>query len=993
MFLLILLSYILGLAASPFIIEQLLRNLTKKRKPIAISQSIGKRSISANQSGMIDDSQHVCTDVAWFNLLMQRLWVELSVSYAHKDRMRKSLMRRMASMHTKRILSDLVIEDIKISPEAPMIGNVRVVDDEQCAMLMKKMKKRKNARRKIDELIENNLSVLKDELNRYFDEGEGRADRASTYGAVREDGEVLSDSFPETNGTKDETLVFDRVHSILDIAYNGEMKLFLTVNLLRKLKVNAVCTLGKFSGKVLCNIPSISSNTRWELSFLSDPQFTITVKAFLSTTTSESIYFEGVVSSILKKVIKYGLMSKMVFPSFYQFPLPMVSPSLRFVNHSVQVFNNADYQSWCKDVANKIRLYETMNYKTIKRKMNHALLRNSSYINNDTDRIYLAELVFNEEAMKNVLARRYGDGSRKDGVAGDDKEGRNGRESNDNGQMYLIETQKKEWNRFNHTRSNVWQEAKNENGGEKESLDSDSKTGDGNGCDTKNAFEGENGSCKYEKTGVRGKTGKLDEMVKMTVKECLAQDKKYQTLRNTMRISDEDVLLMMDFYELDVFSAMYKNFLYFREIEIISGRVSIIRLYFQNESYDYVRILEDDAVFFQRNDQREPEFMAVHVYDRRVHLYYYLTNRSFFINQSDVQKMYASFFEKRTLSARNTSTESIDQPNVDELVQRMDDIREINTNYVEKSLLLEMKKNELMDVLGDVCLRLKLFGLCAPIVTARQISTNLKMYLVGHKEKECKLLSYSDQKVLIDTILNSESSTVIYNVENFETARHISIKYTGDLEAHLHDYFLPALMFRIRMLSYSKDKSVFESVYNKSLEYRFPVETSSIIFLELHSEITDEFYVTITADRRKIVNNLRVITTSNAKFLFSLKGKNKIKIGIRPKALRNRKLYVNLAQHPVLVVKNELVIECVTLLAGNTSKNIKFDAESDNRIIWDLEDGDDVKYLLSNDRHSSFIGRFGVLYCQKQRYNLQIINEGVKQRNIKLLVGVTPSKL
>lgn len=991
MFLLLLLSYILGLAASPFIIERILRTFSKNGKRITINRPIGKRNISSNQSSIIEASQHVCTDVAWFNLLMQRLWVELSVSYAHKDRMCRGLMRRMASMRTKRILSDLVIEDIKISPEAPVIGNVRVIDDEQCALLMKKMKKGKNARRKIDELIESNLTVLKDELNRYFDERSACIDHASIQGTVREDADTLSDSFLELNGTKDETFVFDRVHTILDVEYNGETKFFLTVNLLKKLKVNAVCTLGKFSGKVLCNIPSISSNTRWELSFLSDPQFTVTVKAFLSTTTGENIYFEGVVSSILKKVLKYGLMTKMLFPNFYQFPLPMVSPSLKFVNHSVPIFSNADYQSWCKDVANKIRLYMTMNYKAIKRRAHYILLRNSSYINNSTDRIYLTELIFDKDAVRSILSDRYGNGSETGNAVVCD--GKRVVQSSVANRMRLDELTEPDGGRSNSVRSRASGEDKEEDDSERCSTQNSAKTDDESYYSTTSTLKAECRTRGCERLGKQTGVGKSSQTEEMAVNEHMSENKKYKTLREKMRIGDEDILLLMDFYELDVFGAMYKNFLYFKEIEEISGRVSRVRLYFQNECYDYIRIVEEDIMFFQRSDQREPEFMAVHVYNGKVQLYYYLTNRSFFINQEDVSKMHASFFEKREHEVRNKNNDKIDLLNVDDLVHRIEGIRETNTNYVEKSILLELEKNELIDVLGNTSLRLKLFGMCASVVTSKQISTNLKVYLVRYKEAECMVLNYTDPEVLVDTILTNENSTVVYNIKDFETTRCMYISYTEDLEAHLHDYFLPSLMFRMRMLSYSKNKSLFESVYNKSLEYRFPVETGSIIFLEVHSEITDEFYVTITADRRKIVNNLKIVTASNAQFLFSLKGRNKIKIGIRPKTPRNRKLYVNLAQHPVHMVKNEMVIECVTSLAGNNSKHVKFDADCDNRMIWDLEGGKDVKYLLSNDRHSSVIKGFGVLYCQNQCYRLEITNEGIKERNVKLLIGVTPSKL
>lgn len=954
----VLFAYFLGLIFSPFIINQLIKFLLKSQKQVEVKKLFKRQNITSNQASIMDEAQHLCTDVAWFNLMIQRLWIELSDSYAYKNRLSRGMLKKMNEARHKKIISDLIVEDIVIAQEAPIIGNVRVINDEHYNILMEKVGKSKYTKDKIDDLVENNIFKLKNELQNYFDNCEStRDDLITLTSEFRSEIDTFSDIFLDVSTYADNSYSFDNIHMIFDMEYNGETKLYFTVNLLKKLKVNAMCTLGKFNGKVICNMPSLSSNTRWEMSFLSNPHFTINVKAFLGSAGDENIYFEGLVSTILKKIIKYSLMSKMIFPSFYKLPLPMVAPNFKFVDHKIEVFNDSKYKQWCKGVMNKILLYMAMNYRLQKKHKNCFLLKNTSLINNETDRIYLAEIRLSVNDINDVLLSRL-------------------REQKE---IYIKNiTHRQSFKSVENIESDTLAELN-----EKKAYTGDDL------LKPEIKDEVDNADGKNYDLGLDTEINTFDLLRKFDMFK--SENSSFKVLSKKMQITERDVFLSLDFFTLNIFCKIYKDFLYVKEIEKIADDVSVIRLHFQTASYDYIRFFNEDVIFFQSKDVKRPEFIAIKVYDGVIQLYYYLTNRSFNIDFNTIKKIKTSLFQTyTTIEKKNIVAEKFASLNLENLVATINSIKHNKQTYISKNISLNIEKSMLIGILDNANLRFKIFDSSITIETFRQVNENIKVFMVKKtkSKEEMLILSYAESGILIDTVLDKNDITVLYDFDDINTTKHIYIGCTKNIGARLCNCFTPLLIFRSRAANFSKNRSCFQSVYDRSLEYKFYTKESSMILVEVSSEISDEFYISILSNTYKVVDNLKIITLKKSTFLFSTDVDSKIKIKIKPKKLCNRQIYINIAQHAIVDFKNELVMECVIPLNGKSAKELIFDAVNNYKFVWNLDGDNSLKYLLNSSKQYLSIAEYGILPCKDHRYSLKLVNDGGICQNVEVFAGI-----
>ncbi|KAM0678263.1 hypothetical protein BDAP_001278 [Binucleata daphniae] len=140
MFFLLFVGILVGILLSP-ILEALLYFVIshKKAKPV-IEPCVNIPT--PGQAKQLFDSTHTCTDLAWFNVYLQRYFLELSQSYAYKDKLKRNMLKKFKP-YEKYILVD--IESIDVGNEAPMFSSVKVMTNKMLDDLVsEKSKKTKN---------------------------------------------------------------------------------------------------------------------------------------------------------------------------------------------------------------------------------------------------------------------------------------------------------------------------------------------------------------------------------------------------------------------------------------------------------------------------------------------------------------------------------------------------------------------------------------------------------------------------------------------------------------------------------------------------------------------------------------------------------------------------------------------------------------------------------------------------------------------------------
>ncbi|ELQ74890.1 putative Protein of unknown function DUF2404, transmembrane protein [Trachipleistophora hominis] len=124
-------GFILGVVTAPVLVEIVMLYLIEKFGRSRYSFKPDRTRMSPCQKDIFRQSVHTTKDVAWFNVWIQRHWYELAHSYAHKDRISRIILKKLNVLKRRKIVKDVIVENLELSVEAPIIESVRVLTPSQ----------------------------------------------------------------------------------------------------------------------------------------------------------------------------------------------------------------------------------------------------------------------------------------------------------------------------------------------------------------------------------------------------------------------------------------------------------------------------------------------------------------------------------------------------------------------------------------------------------------------------------------------------------------------------------------------------------------------------------------------------------------------------------------------------------------------------------------------------------------------------------------------
>lgn len=974
MILYILCSFILGTITIPSIAWIAMAYFAEKfgrKKHLHQTEYI---PMTRNQQAIFTNSLHKTKDMAWFNVWIQRHWYELAHSYAQTDRISRIIIKKLNFLKRRKITTEISVENIELSTEAPIVSNIVVLTYSQYYEILNLYDAGKH-----NISVDNDTIVVKNEVSDLFFECTNSFSASATL-QTDNPATVIKHRAPESSGKhrnrnqqrntlnksqniddltrnieevmkkkkfKKSDYNFDQMFFLADFAYHSCSKFHVDAYFFNKFKVVTKCSIGNFSGKILVRIPANNQNNKWEFSFLKQPGFMIDVNSYLSGINNNTAYFQGILSVVMKYILHYSLNKQLVFPNFHSMQIPMVSSNLKYIEHKIVRFDTSRYKKWARSITNSLLLYISMNYKIIKKNEFITYRRNNYFINGEYDRINLIEIKFQDEFEDNnkVLSTTMS-------KAIDPLEVCNNYNDNDFNIRMLPQA---DFYGRNHT--------------------------DGTNLNSQN-FNINNNKNHCEKIKTINKK----------------QLKIIEELKLIMNVSYSDLIILSYFYNLNVLKYIEPSFLYLKMIKKYNEKISLVKLYFNQMIFDYIRIIRNGFIIFQRSSVSEPEFFIIHTKKNKLQIFSYLTNNllQFSFKKGEILRqciINQQIFDD-SLDIRTTSMEN---PTVHSYVYTFKKMIEQKNTLTPKTVNFDVTDTILKEILDDPIIRFRLMGICAKIVDTQQIGENMLLYSLktsSSYDDDTKIISFNDGSSIIDADISTTKNICFFNINNAVNNCTLTTRLDQSLETYFKRFLISPLMIKTKFYKSKPKPLLLTFDYNKSIEYKFRCNSGSILF-ELHSEIVDDFYVTIKIDKNVIFKNIKIITHKKNKFIITANNESNITIYIKPKVAKHRKFFLTIlyVDKSMNLGQNEFMIDIITSLDTNKSIAPKINTTKGNILFWDLEFDENLVTIISSKRYKSIISGFGIYIANDDVYKFHCENKGLKNKNVRFCVGSTTNRL
>jgi hypothetical protein len=372
----------------------------------------------------IDESTAKCFDTSWLNVVVQRMYAEMVKNYAFETRIKNNMLKHFSSALKIGIIKNVTIRELELGREAPYIKNIQVLTKGEYESLLKSA----DTHDEIDIIAMGETLGIEIGSVNIADSDEivsemSHAERSPLYKHINmtcpdianeEEQSQIEDSPPvcklsakDENNTQTIEFIDDKkpkVEPISDsnhqyyqdtfknllclfnVEYYGGLRISLDVELPQKIFVNSTVIIKGFKGDAILRLPAENYDTRYEISFVKEPNFEIEVESGINTGKNK-IFFQNSVSKFLKSAIKYSIRKTIILPNWLQ-QFQGYLPSSRDIVHKVQKLSPETLDE-AAAVTEAILTYLSSDFKIIAIK-HDIYQRKSSTTINESDHIYLS---------------------------------------------------------------------------------------------------------------------------------------------------------------------------------------------------------------------------------------------------------------------------------------------------------------------------------------------------------------------------------------------------------------------------------------------------------------------------------------------------------------------------------------------------------------------------------------------------------------------------
>lgn len=268
---------------------------------------------------------------------------------------------------------------------------------------------------------------------------------------------------------------------------------------------------------------------------------------------------------------------------------------------------------------------------------------------------------------------------------------------------------------------------------------------------------------------------------------------------NFKNLSCNENIIMNSILSFNIFKHIIKSFNHLEILKNVNEECSLVLIHFKEIQFEFLRIILDDTIFFQKNDPENPEFLIFRIKDSELFVYNFTYNSIFQITKNrliklknlfdlkndkkfsvqnilkaskNVLKFWKSSHDKIKVS--NDNENLVDKYNVCENTDMLKplcsfDLKTIN-NKLSKSYIFNCTKNVIFKILSQDEIRLKfIFGNLYKLKVINKKDNFSNIQIVDQQNpNECKFIqNYLYDDIVIDVI---ENKKVIYKIyeQDFE---------------------------------------------------------------------------------------------------------------------------------------------------------------------------------------------------------------------------------
>lgn len=317
-----------------------------------------------------------CANLCWFNILLQRFLLEVTPSYAYKERIKRSFYKKTVKMKK---FCDLVITDLDFGPEFPVLKRAKVVTKDEVTRILAGIKKK----RKTDFVLNNDLRNLTDAEKELM-------------------GKTDSDVFFEDTSVSDfggDEVNFDNLMVLFDMEYNGVYSIDCLLKLPNNIELSVKFELHNITGPLLVRLPALYNHTRVEVSLLNIDRLEFRIESAI-----KNKYLKKTATSIINKYFTTLLKSTYIYPKFYSKYIPSMIPSFKEVDYS---FSGSLNEQSAEKYTHDICMFMSMDYKVVSIKNDVIMRKSNYYVTKTKDRLEMAEVCISDflkgQAKENIL--------------------------------------------------------------------------------------------------------------------------------------------------------------------------------------------------------------------------------------------------------------------------------------------------------------------------------------------------------------------------------------------------------------------------------------------------------------------------------------------------------------------------------------------------------------------------------------------------------------
>ncbi|KAM0676277.1 hypothetical protein GVAV_000240 [Gurleya vavrai] len=409
----------IGLLSAPFFEFILIYIITRRRtKPQAVPVEYAP---TPSQYSLLFESTKLCTDLSWFNICLQRYFLELSQSFAYKEKLKRMMLKKIKKFEK---FVNVDIENIDVGREFPVFSSVRVLSDSMIKELIKDRKNRFNDT-ETDETDESLIEEMKkeieklDELN--IEESNEKANHVEKKDIknIKIHGKNLlnffskklkntekivntkhkSKKFKEDKNSKNQNednlnkINYNNLTLYFEMEYKGTITVSALTTIGKNMKVPTTFTLNYLKGPMLVRLPALLNHTRIEFSILN-----IDKLEYLLDSNINNKYFKKTTSKLLHNFFLRMFKRTYTYPHFYPQYLPSVIPSIKEVNFK---YNKIENEEDAKNCMEDILLFMSMDFRVSK--INGIIIhRKGNYFVNQTDKKLLMSEINIKKILKNL---------------------------------------------------------------------------------------------------------------------------------------------------------------------------------------------------------------------------------------------------------------------------------------------------------------------------------------------------------------------------------------------------------------------------------------------------------------------------------------------------------------------------------------------------------------------------------------------------------------